>query len=92
MPVPSPRNAIKPARGNYSDLAANIASLSDGEICYAIDQDRLYVNEAGTLVAVSAGVLGDLSDVSLSSLAEGDALIYDGSNWVNGGVMNGGNF
>jgi len=63
MPVPSPRNKILPARGNYSDLNANVASILDGEICYAIDQDQYYQNEGGTLVAVGAtkaqGTLAD---------------------------------
>lgn len=63
MPVPSPRNKILPARGNFSDLSANVASLLDGEICYAIDQDQYYQNEGGTLVSVGAtkaqGLLAD---------------------------------
>lgn len=63
MPVPSPRNKILPARGTYATLAANVASLLDGEICYAVDQDQHYQNEGGTLVAVGAtkaqGILAD---------------------------------
>ena len=63
MPVPSPRNKILPARGNFADLSANVASLLDGEICYAIDQDQYYQNEGGTLVSVGAtkaqGALAD---------------------------------
>jgi len=58
MPVPSPRNAVKPARGDYSDLSTNISSLKDGEICYAIDQDQLYINESGTLVPAGVTVSG----------------------------------
>lgn len=56
MPVPSPRNSILPARGNYADLSSNLASLTEGEICYALDQDKLYVKEGGVLVAVSGAV------------------------------------
>lgn len=63
MPVPSPRNKILPARGNYSDLLAGASSLLDGEICYAIDQDQYYQKEGGSLVAVGAskaqGLLAD---------------------------------
>lgn len=58
MPVPSPRNAVRPARGNYTDLSTNISSLKDGEICYAIDQDQLYINESGTLVPAGVTVSG----------------------------------
>ena len=63
MPVPSPRNKILPVRGNIATLQANVASILDGEICYAIDQDQYYQNESGTLVAVGAtktqGALAD---------------------------------
>jgi hypothetical protein len=66
MSVPSPRNKILPARGNYVDLAANVASLLDGEICYAIDQDQYYQNEGGALVSVGATkAQGALADTSL---------------------------
>jgi hypothetical protein len=54
MPVPSPRNPILPARGNYADLLANVAALDDGEICYAIDQDTIYMKEGSSLVAVGS--------------------------------------
>ena len=43
-----------PARGNYADLAANVAALLDGEICYAIDQDQYYQKEGSVLVSVGA--------------------------------------
>lgn len=96
MPVPSPRNPIRPARGNYVDLAGNIASLQDGEICYAIDQDQIYINENGTLVAVGANLglssITSLSDVTITSPANGEALLYDQGQWKNGGNMDGGNF
>lgn len=67
MPVPSPRNKILPARGNYVDLLANVALLGDGEICYAIDQDTIYVKEGTTLVSVNAvdSVAGKTGDVTL---------------------------
>ena len=63
MPVPSPRSKLLPARGNYSDLATNVAELLDGEICYAIDQDQYYQKEGSILVSVGAtkaqGLLAD---------------------------------
>jgi hypothetical protein len=65
MAVPSPRNSIRIARGSYNDLLTELASLGEGEICYAKDQDRLYVVENGILTAASAtaaqGVLADTS-------------------------------
>lgn len=96
MPVPSPRNPIRPARGNYVDLAGNISELYDGEICYAVDQDQIYMNEDGTLVAVGAGLQGssisDVADVLTTNVQNGEALIYNDGNWENGGSMDGGAF
>lgn len=84
MAVPATRNKILPARGNYIDLNANVASLLDGEICYAIDQDQYYQKEGSVLVSVGAskaqGILadsalqptdsvGDLSDVDTTTVA-----------------------
>ena len=85
MPVPSPRNPILPARGNYADLLANATSLSDGEICYAIDQDTIYMKEGSSLVPVGGGgggavdsvngqtgvVVLDASDVGAATTAQG---------------------
>ena len=51
MPLPSPRNPITPARGSYANLLANIGSLSEGEFCYASDQNQIYVVQSGALVA-----------------------------------------
>jgi hypothetical protein len=78
MPVPSPRNKILPARGNYVDLDASVASLLDGEICYAIDQDQYYQNEGGALVSVGATkTQGALADTSLQPLDNISTLTND---------------
>lgn len=66
MPVPSTRNKILPARGDFADLSSNVASLVDGEICYAIDQDQYYQVESGALVAVGATkTQGALADTAI---------------------------
>ncbi|MAH29316.1 MAG: hypothetical protein CL959_01365 [Euryarchaeota archaeon] len=93
MPTPTPRNPIRPARGNYSDLTANIQNLYDGELAYAIDQDRLYMNENGTLVAVGgANPASDPLNYNIQNAVAGESLNYNGAEWVNGGVQDGGNF
>ena len=96
MPVPNPRNPIRPARGNYVDLAGNVSSLQEGEICYAIDQDQIYMIENGALVAIGANLssstLNSLGDVNITSVADGESLIYNDGQWKNGGNMDGGNF
>lgn len=50
MPTPSTRTAVRIARGTYSNLNSSIADLEEGEICYATDEDKLYVVESSTLV------------------------------------------
>jgi len=55
MPVPSYRVPVKLARGTYDNLAAALASLEEGEICYANDQNSLYVVEGGVLTLAGGG-------------------------------------
>ena len=54
MPTPSNRTPVRIARGTYSNLNSSVADLSEGEICYATDQDKLYVKEGGSLVSTQA--------------------------------------
>jgi hypothetical protein len=89
MPVPSPRNSIRIARGNFADLNANSTAFGEGEFIYAIDQDRFYTSSGGVLVAVGAGTvaaqgLDTLADVDTSTIPPGvgQVLKWDGTNWV----------
>lgn len=51
MPTPSNRTAVRIARGTYANLNSSVADINEGEICYATDQDKLYVKEGGSLVS-----------------------------------------
>ena len=89
MPVPSPRNSIRIARGNFADLNANAGAFGEGEFIYAIDQDRFYTAASGVLVSVGAGTVAAesidrLADVDTSTIPPGvgQVLKWDGSNWV----------
>lgn len=57
MPTPSNRTPIRVARGTYSNLNSSIADIQEGEVCYATDQDKLYVKESNTLVEVTGAPL-----------------------------------
>lgn len=57
MPTPVNRTPIRVARGTYANLNSSIADIQEGEVCYATDQDKLYVKEGGALVSTQ----GDLS-------------------------------
>ena len=56
MPTPSTRTPVRVARGTYSNLNSSIADIQEGEICYATDQDKLYVKEGSALVSTQAVV------------------------------------
>ncbi len=51
MPTPSTRTPVRVARGTYSNLNSSLSDLQEGEICYATDEDKLYVKEGGSLVS-----------------------------------------
>lgn len=83
MPTPSTRTPVKIARGTYSDLNGSILDLAEGEICYATDEDKIYVKEGGSLVSTQltgAALLGTAQtftaaqrgSISAISVASGD--------------------
>lgn len=51
MTTPATRTPVRIARGTYADLNTSILDLLEGEICYATDQNKVYVVEGGALVA-----------------------------------------
>ena len=52
MPTPTNRTPVRVARGTYSNLNTNKADIQEGEICYATDQDKLYVKEGLSLIHI----------------------------------------
>ena len=58
MPVPSYRVPVRVARGTLAALTAGLADLQEGELCYATDENILYVIEAGVLTATVADLTG----------------------------------
>lgn len=59
MTTPATRTPVRIARGTYSDLNTSIADILDGEICWATDEDKIYVKDGGSLVATML-VSGDI--------------------------------
>ena len=45
MPTPSNRTPLRVARGTYSNLNSSVSDIQEGEICYATDQNKLYVKK-----------------------------------------------
>jgi hypothetical protein len=81
------------ARGRIADLQANVGSLLEGEICYAQDEDALYVKEGAVLVRSTGrpvtwqGITGRPAGVQLL-----DLLQWNGTDWVADRRLDGGNF
>jgi hypothetical protein len=51
MPTPTNRTPLRVARGTYSNLNGSLTDIQEGEICYATDEDKLYVKEGAALVS-----------------------------------------
>jgi len=71
MPTPSTRTPVRIARGSYSNLNGSVSDLQDGEISYAEDQNKLYVKEGSSLVALtytpaSPAFTGTITGVNLT--------------------------
>ena len=71
MPTPSTRTPVRIARGSYSNLNGSVSDLQDGEISYAEDQDKLYIKEGSSLVALtytpaSPAFTGTITGVNLT--------------------------
>ena len=49
MGTPATRTPVRIARGTYSNLNTNKADILEGEICYAHDQNKLYIKEGSNL-------------------------------------------
>ena len=85
---PFTRNKILPARGDFADLQAGLASLAEGEICYAFDQDQYYQKEGGVLVSVGATkAQGALADTSLQPGDNISELVNDMGYLVAGDIV-----
>ena len=57
MPTPSTRTPLRVARGTYSNLNSSVADIQEGEVCYATDQNKLYVKEGSALVSTQAAAV-----------------------------------
>ncbi len=71
MPTPSSRTPVRIARGTYSNLNSSISDLQEGEICYATDQDKLYVKEGSSLVSTQADVSAKANTADIGVTIQG---------------------
>ena len=80
MGVPSPRTPVRVARGTYSVLNTNKASLEEGEVCYATDENRIYIKEGGNIEPTTAAA--DATKASLSGATFTGHVVLDNAKEV----------
>ena len=64
MPTPTNRTTVRVAGGTYSNLNSSVSDIQEGEICYATDQDKLYVKEGSSLVDASTTDISAKADIA----------------------------
>ena len=67
MPTPTNRTRLRIARGTYANLNGSVADIQEGGICYATDQDKLYVKECAAVVSTKADLTGYAQDSDIVS-------------------------
>ena len=90
MATPATRTPVRIARGTYSNLNTNKADILEGEICYATDQNKIYVKEGSNLeehtIDTSAFALiaggAFTGDITLNATKELRFADTDSSNYV----------
>jgi len=98
MPTPSTRTPVRIARGTYSNLNSSIADLQEGEICYATDENKVYVIEGGALTSLPYGAGLDTAQTwtkgqrgEITALTDGATITPDFADSNNFSVTLGGN-
>jgi hypothetical protein len=89
MPTPTNRTAVRIARGEKSDLDTGFSDLQEGEVCYATDENRLYVKEGGSLVSTQATIDPDtaVTDVAQTFTAAQRGAVGSGTTATNAGTI-----
>lgn len=87
-------NTLKPKRSTVAGRVPTTSMLTSGEIGVNMADQKIYINNGTTVVQVGSGTLSGMGDVALTSLASGQVLQWNGTNWVNvsagsGNVVNG---
>ena len=90
MATPATRTPVRIARGTYSNLNTNKADILEGEICYATDQNKIYVKEGSNLeehtidTSTFALIAGGAftGDITLNATKELRFADTDSSNYV----------
>ena len=76
----------------YTQPGDNISSFTnDANYTSTGDNISVFTNDSGYITGITGEVLNDLSDVVITSVSDGEALVYDSGsgNWINQAVAGG---
>lgn len=78
-------NIIKPKRSNTANAVPTTGQLASGELGVNMADKKVYINNGTSVVQIGAGALSGLSDVSVTTPANGQSLKYNSttSKWEN---------
>lgn len=83
-------NIIKPKRSTVAAKVPTTSDLVTGEIGVNMTDQKIYINNGGTITQIGAGTLSSIGGVSISSPTNNQVLKYNGTNWINDTVGGGG--
>lgn len=73
----------KPKRSSVAGNIPTTSNLVSGEMGVNMADQKIYINNGTSVVQVGSGKLSGLGDVTLTSLASGQTLSWNGTAWVN---------
>lgn len=82
-------NTLKPKRSSVAGNIPTTTNLSSGEMGVNMADQKVWINNGTSVVQIGSGKLSGLADVVLSSLATGQGLSWNGTNWVNSSAGSG---
>lgn len=82
-------NTLKPKRSSVAGNIPTTTNLSSGEMGVNMADQKVWINNGTSVVQIGSGKVSGLADVVLSSLATGQGLSWNGTNWVNSSAGSG---
>lgn len=82
-------NTLKPKRSSVAGNIPTTTNLTSGEMGVNMADQKIWINNGTSVVQIGSGKLSGLADVVLSSLATGQGLSWNGTNWVNSSAGSG---
>ena len=77
-------NVIKPKRTTSSGNVPSTSDITNGEIAVNLADKKLYVRDTGdNILELTTRAVSALDDTTITNVADGEVLKYNGSVWTN---------